>query len=1495
MEMSPFVLAVLLLLFVASDAKKKPKSVTTVIDAKWEETPVVLEISEFIAEESNDLFWKFVEAVNALEPPLIDLETDKQKYDVAIAVASSLISPARISLLKLSLALHVYSPLIEMYAQMGRQVGIACPTAAVLAGTTACTTGDLRSTLDKLSQGESRLETFRVDHHYPGSENRSITAVLYGELGTPEFTDFHAILKSEAELGRIDYVIRHHVRERPLRRVRLSGYGVELAMKSTEYKAQDDSVVKDGGNKEEEEDEEIEGFNFKRLKSLYPDKSEDLEKFKINLLETLSEMAPLKVWQFQELSLQAAQRILSSPLEDALQTFTHIAQNFPMQARSLVSTTVSSELKSEIEKNKDKFVGNLNLQPQDTALFLNGLFFDMDITDIMTILESIKSEQKIMEGLYSIGVTEEKVFNKLLALDLSMSGTKDYAIDIRDSAIKWVNDIENDKQYKRWSTSLLELLRPTFPGLLRSIKRNLYNLVIICDPADTKSWPLLKLAESFIVHTAPLHVGLLFSVPDKLTGHENGAVALFNAFNYIAEEKDSYKALSFITDVYAAIDTPRDVTPADVKKMLKTRHSDADLEDIFGADTEYNTGRKLAADFIAHSGFRSQMQVLLNGIPLPEKLLNAGDFEEAVLTEIMAQTPTIQKAVYRGDLTDSDDVIDWLMSRPNVMPRLNERILNSEKSNFIDLSNLNYDFIPYLNEESKPSGKPILLTHWIVANLETEAGRTLLQNALTYMEAGGNSRIGLIINPDETSSTKSQIVNKLALASLLHKSNFEVSLPSAKKPIKSVNAILQYAKDLQSAGESLTLQNDIDWDKIDEALKAHSAFVSNTLKLGTGAAGVVTNGRVIGPLDEGETLITDDFALLERYTLSSYTDEIYNVLKKNIEDVSLLTTEVLTRTVSLLVSRPQTKNRFQIPTLDEKHSMIKLPAKNSSQPVFDIVVIVDPVSRGAQKIGPILQVLYQVLNANIRIFFNCVEKNSDMPLKSFYRFVLEPELQFDANGRLSSGPIAKFTNMPGSPLLTQNMHVPENWLVESVASPYDLDNIRLQDVDSTVHSEYELEYLLLEGHCFEATLGNPPRGLQITLGTETQPVMVDTIVMANLGYFQLKANPGMWILRLRQGRSSEIFDIVSHEGSDTPEGSADIKVLISSFRSHVLKLKVQKKPDKLNVDLLGDEDDNKSGIWNSITSTFSASKEAPQEEETINIFSVASGHLYERFLRIMMLSVIKHTKSPVKFWFLKNYLSPILKDFLPKMAKKYNFEYELVQYKWPRWLHQQTEKQRIIWGYKILFLDVLFPLSVKKIIFVDADQVVRADMKELVDLDLGGAPYGYTPFCESRTEMDGFRFWKQGYWRNHLQGRKYHISALYVVDLKRFRKIAAGDRLRGQYQALSQDPNSLSNLDQDLPNNMIHQVAIKSLPQEWLWCETWCDDSTKKKAKTIDLCNNPLTKEAKLTAAMRIIDEWKDYDAEIKQLSLEQAHEEEELVSASADSSSPESVIHSEL
>ena len=78
-------------------------------------------------------------------------------------------------------------------------------------------------------------------------------------------------------------------------------------------------------------------------------------------------------------------------------------------------------------------------------------------------------------------------------------------------------------------------------------------------------------------------------------------------------------------------------------------------------------------------------------------------------------------------------------------------------------------------------------------------------------------------------------------------------------------------------------------------------------------------------------------------------------------------------------------------------------------------------------------------------------------------------------------------------------------------------------------------------------------------------------------------------------------------------------------------------------------------------------------------------------------------------------------------------------------------------------------------------------------------------------------------------------------------------------------------LAQDLPNFIsASHVPIFSLPQEWLWCESWCSLETKKDAKTIDLCNNPLHKEPKLDMAKRIISgelfvySWEELDKQVK-------------------------------
>lgn len=61
--------------------------------------------------------------------------------------------------------------------------------------------------------------------------------------------------------------------------------------------------------------------------------------------------------------------------------------------------------------------------------------------------------------------------------------------------------------------------------------------------------------------------------------------------------------------VYATIKEDRDVTVEDVMSLLNVKYRSADVEEIFGEDSEYDTGRRLARDFVERSGFRKMPQV----------------------------------------------------------------------------------------------------------------------------------------------------------------------------------------------------------------------------------------------------------------------------------------------------------------------------------------------------------------------------------------------------------------------------------------------------------------------------------------------------------------------------------------------------------------------------------------------------------------------------------------------------------------------------------------------------------------------------------------------------------------------------------------------------------------------------------------------------------------------------------------------------------------------
>ncbi|XP_041921556.1 UDP-glucose:glycoprotein glucosyltransferase 2 isoform X3 [Alosa sapidissima] len=1512
----------LLLLLTLQHVHAASKGVTASLKAKWPMTPLLLETSEFIGEDGEEKFWQFVDTVKELTV-YKNGESVRSYYNLIIKKAGQFLTDLQVSLLRLALSLRAFSPAVNAFQQIASDEPPpeACAAFVSVHGQHACSTKDLKKLL-KGAAGRPKPYLFKNDHKFPGVNSTDLpVTILYAEIGTKKFNIFHKLLAERASEGKLIYVLRHFIAEPKPRKMLLSGYGVELAIKSTEYKAVDDTQVEDtksAANIEDDDNDDLQGFLFGTLKKSHPDLNKQLGEFKKHLLESNNDMAPLKVWELQDLSFQAASRIMSAPKFDSLKLMQDLSQNFPSKARSLTRVAVNQEMRKEIEDNQKRLSDTMGIHPGQAGLFINGLHIDLDVHNPFSILDIIRGEARILEGLHNLGIKGEQV-GKFLRLPMN-AAEDSYALDIRHPAIVWVNDIESDSMYRSWPSGIQELLRATFPGVIRQIRRNFFSLVLFLDPSQEDSTELVKLAELFYKHKIPLRIGFVFvvSTDDKVDGFSDAGVAFCRVWNYIEEEYDISQAFLSMISMYNKVDVGETLSVEMVSAYLKRKFPKANAAKILGVDSAYDEKRKAGAALYRKSGLGPVPVGLFNGAPLSSEEMDPEELETVLLQRIMDTTNFFQRAVFMGQISEGVDVVDFLMEQPNVVPRINPLILSTDRK-YLDFtaSPVSDDWgdatmFSYMDSKDKSgvvmkrmkyfakSDEELVhgVTVWIIADVGKASGRRLLLSALKHMKSSSSTRVGVINNPSEKLTEESTLLYRALWASLLtHRSKETLSF--GQKLLKEENIqLLQQGtkiKELLLSGmDEDSFEKRLNTMELD-FLRSQQRFCQEVLKLRDGQRAVLSNGRILGPFEEEEELSADDFHLLEKITLSTSAEKI----KAKVKQMGLKgekASELVMRVDALLASAPKTEARKEVKFPRDKHSVLQLPARED-EVFYDVVAIVDPLTREAQKLSPLLIVLGQVVNIKLQVFLNCRAKLSEMPLKSFYRFVLQPDVSFLGNDTLSAGPVARFVDMPESPLLTLNMITPESWMVEAVRSPHDLDNIHLQEVNGPVSAEYELEHLLLEGHCFDLSTGQPPRGLQFTLGMGQDPLMQDTIVMANLGYFQLKANPGAWILRLRKGRSEDIYQILAHDGTDSPADAGDVIVVLNSFHSKIIKVRVQKRPDKLHEDLLSEATESK-GIWDSLTSVWSSLEksitgassedgEKKKKEDVLNIFSVASGHLYERFLRIMMLSVLQHTQTPIKFWFLKNYLSPSFKETIPHMAEAYGFQYELVQYKWPRWLHQQTEKQRIIWGYKILFLDVLFPLAVDKIIFVDADQIVRTDLKELRDLDLEGAPYGYTPFCDSRKEMDGYRFWKMGYWASHLGHRKYHISALYVVDLKKFRKIAAGDRLRGQYQALSQDPNSLSNLDQDLPNNMIHQVAIKSLPQEWLWCETWCDDVSKKTAKTIDLCNNPKTKEPKLAAAARIVPEWTKYDTEIKHF-LRRIDEKEDQQPRGQSPSAPE-------
>lgn len=1351
-----------------------------------------------------------------------------------------------LSSFKFALALHAAAPRVEAHFQyyntsvqphLPAAQDAACPVWVYLDGQQYCSPA--------LDRSQQPLDLPSIDDQLPfdrvlGESSDVPPSILYADITHPLFGQFHQVVSQTAREGKTSYRVRYRpstsLEPKPLF---VGGYGVELVLKRTDYIVIDD---RDAKSSESESP-----------------KSQSLETAEE---EELTDLKPLTASEVAHLGLNAASFIAASA--NPLDTLLQISSDFPRYSSLLAASNASKDFVTEHRANREQF-----LPSGYNVLWINGVQIEPRQINAYSLLDHLRRERKIIASVKSIGLTSSQAISLLSSEVIAEAQANEIPqrFDWRDATepekvLMWLNDLEVDKRYAIWPSNLRTLFQRVYPGQLPQVARDIHNLIVPLDMNEIKDMELAATSLHSLVRRlvpirialVPIGTGEVADIYSKLSYHILDTYGLATLMSFYSNVVSAKKlSPSAAEKSFAAVTKEQD--PREGKETLS-------FEEILTSEESQRRldARQAYTDRLAIQ--TSSIPFLINGVLLPR----TDNWFELMSSRLYADLQLVQQAVYQDAILEDSWVPEFFLF--GATARRNQLVFPHDPKDvkIVDVGSLATSYAAEFATLPRILGwEATLLSDRVhvllVTDLGSAEGRALVSEALALQHQRPHTDLVILHNPAHESTPAQVACN---IFSLMQDDRRDVHLEKVWDILEGENVPPPLADDtIQACDAYWTAKQDLIHD----------------IGFAPGENGLWVNGRIIGPLSVAFTTADMEALLdLERSErIAPVTTAITGLeLEQKFTDALDLAkvTSLVARSLKsdlpegMRESAPLIRmDRFK--RWNSTHTIIDIAT--SEDPIVQVVAVIDPASEVVQQWVPIIQTLSKLSGVNVKIFLNPKDRLTELPVKRFLRHVISAEPSFDANGSLSNTG-ASFSGIPKDTLFNLGMIVPPSWLVAPQESIHDLDNIKLSGLaeGQNVDAIYELEHILIEGHARDVTSGPPPRGVQLLLGTEDEPHFTDTIVMANLGYFQFKANPGYWHISLKPGRSSKVFNIdsVGPNGYSAQPGDETTSVALLSFQGVTLFPRLSRKAGMEEEDVLeaasGPMDYLSKGasFASSALSSLGFGK-ATSTNADINIFSVASGHLYERMLNIMMVSVMNHTKHTVKFWFIEQFLSPSFKATLPHLAEHYGFEFEMVTYKWPHWLRGQKEKQREIWGYKILFLDVLFPLDLDKVIFVDADQIVRTDMMELNKVDLNGAPYGFTPMCDSRTEMEGFRFWKQGYWETYLRGKPYHISALYVVDLKRFRQVAAGDRLRQQYQALSSDPNSLSNLDQDLPNHMQHNLPIHSLPQEWLWCETWCSDESLAKAKTIDLCNNPQTKEPKLDRARRQVPEWTIYDEEI--------------------------------
>lgn len=259
------------------------------------------------------------------------------------------------------------------------------------------------------------------------------------------FSEFHKSISQRAREGEFSYRVRYRPgsvsgSSKPLF---VSGYGVELSLKRTDYIVIDDRDA---------EDESASGTK--------PTLADGDAKE-----SPTADLKPLSSSEVSRLGVNAASFVMNS--DDPFETLGKLAQDFPRHSSAIAGFNATADFMQEYDENVEK-----GMPVGVNGMWVNGVQMHPRHVDAYNLLTHLRHERKLIGSFADVGLSPGETIKLLSDPVISKAQTTEdvQRFDYRDdkegsNVIIWLNNLETDERYDGWPSHITTVCLHTAPNL----------------------------------------------------------------------------------------------------------------------------------------------------------------------------------------------------------------------------------------------------------------------------------------------------------------------------------------------------------------------------------------------------------------------------------------------------------------------------------------------------------------------------------------------------------------------------------------------------------------------------------------------------------------------------------------------------------------------------------------------------------------------------------------------------------------------------------------------------------------------------------------------------------------------------------------------------------------------------------------------------------------------------------------------------------------------